>query len=307
MCRVLLYAGKALPLDELLYNPSSSLVRQSWDARQLRALNLGGFGLAAWDPGSHRAERPYSYRSTTLPLFDPNLRSLADKVRASCALAHVRGVPFEVHDGYGEHNLHPFQYEGFAWAMAHNGWLHGYPSMRQSLLGHIRPDIAPRMRGTTDSEGVYALVMSLLEDTGSGDPDALIAALLAALRIVRQVRLARGLHHGSALNLFFANGRDCVALRYAFDFGCYPTDDPGRVSELFLQYASLWYTQGERFGVEGGEWRMTGDPARSDSVLIASEPLTHDTTGWVEVPEYTAVIARRVADGLRITTTPVDV
>jgi predicted glutamine amidotransferase len=307
MCRVLLYAGNELPLEDLLYAPSSSLVRQSWDARQLGMLNLGGFGLAAWDRSSHRAEVPYSYRSTTLPVFDANLRSLSEKVRASCVLAHVRGVPYEVHDGYGEHNLHPFQYRGYAWAMAHNGWLTGYPRMRQGLLGHIRPDVAPQMRGTSDSEGVYALVMSLLDDPRSDDPDALVAALLSALRIIRQVRRAHGLDLGSALNLFFANGRDCVALRYAFDFGCYPTDDPKGIAEMFLRYASLWYTVGEHFGAEGDEWRMTGDPARNDSVLIASEPLTHDTTGWVEVPEYTVVVARRRPDGVHVKATPVDV
>jgi predicted glutamine amidotransferase len=307
MCRVLLYAGTALPLDDLLYRPSSSLVRQSWDPRQLKMLNLGGFGLAAWDPSSHRPDVPFSYRSTTLPVFDGNLRSLAEKVRASCVLAHVRGVPYEVHDGYGEHNLHPFQYPGRAWAMAHNGWLHGFASMRQALVAQLPAALVERMRGTTDSEGVYALVMSLLDEPGSDDPDALAGAVLAALRILRQLRHARGLELGSALNLFFTNGRDCVALRYAFDFGCYPTDDPGGIEEMFLRYASLWYTVGERFGAEGGQWRMTGDPARSDSVLIASEPLTHDTTGWVEVPEYTLVVARRTGDGVRVKTLAVDV
>jgi glutamine amidotransferase len=222
-------------------------------------------------------------------------------------LAHVRGVPYEVSDGYGQHNLHPFHHARTAWAMAHNGWLRGYAQMRQDLLGHIRPDIAARMRGTSDSEGIYALVLSLLDDPASPDPEALVAAMIAALRIVQKVRRAHGLADGSATNLFFANGRDCVALRYAFDFGCYPTADPSQVDELFLRYTSLWYTVGERFGCDEGEWRMTGDPAKSAAVLIASEPLTHDTTGWVEVPEYTAVVVRRRADGIGVTTIPVDV
>ena len=191
--------------------------------------------------------------------------------------------------------------------MAHNGWLRGYSQMRQELLSHIRPDLAARMRGTSDSEGIYALVLSLLDDPTSSDPELLVEALLAALRIVQKVRRAHGLAHGSAANLFFTNGRDCVGMRYAFDFGCYPTNDPGLVEDLYLQYTSLWYTIGERFGYEDGEWRMIGDPARSDSVLIASEPLTHDPTGWVEVPEYTAVVVKRRPDGIDVTTIPVDV
>jgi glutamine amidotransferase len=37
------------------------------------------------------------------------------------------------------------------------------------------------------------------------------------------------------------------------------------------------------------------DPARS--LLIASEPLTVDTTTWLEVPEYSMITATRTSDG----------
>ncbi|MBL0122140.1 MAG: hypothetical protein IPP88_05215 [Betaproteobacteria bacterium] len=38
-----------------------------------------------------------------------------------------------------------------------------------------------------------------------------------------------------------------------------------------------------------GEWRMTGGAANADSIIVASEPLTKDTSTWVEVPEYSAL------------------
>jgi len=37
------------------------------------------------------------------------------------------------------------------------------------------------------------------------------------------------------------------------------------------------------------EWRMTGGAEHADSIIVASEPLTRDTSTWVEVPEYSAL------------------
>jgi glutamine amidotransferase len=54
MCRALLYLGEPVLLDNLLFQPDSALVRQSYMPKMLNLLNLAGFGLRAWDPGSHR-------------------------------------------------------------------------------------------------------------------------------------------------------------------------------------------------------------------------------------------------------------
>ena len=82
MCRVLSYLGPPVLLDELLYKPDSSLVRQSYAPQQLSMLNLGGFGMVAWDPESPNPHKPWTYRSTELPVFDANLKAMAMKARA---------------------------------------------------------------------------------------------------------------------------------------------------------------------------------------------------------------------------------
>ena len=98
MCRALLYLGRPVLLDHLLYQPDSALVRQSFNPRMLHLLNLAGFGMLAWDRQSHASHTPWEYRSTALPVFDRNLKSMAGKVRASALLAHVRGIP--LHESY---------------------------------------------------------------------------------------------------------------------------------------------------------------------------------------------------------------
>ena len=95
MCRVLAYLGEPLPVRSLLFDPEYSLVRQSYSPRMMNTfLNLAGFGMQAWDPASLEPEDPFTYRATTLPPFDRNLRFLASKLAPTCLVAHVRGVTY---------------------------------------------------------------------------------------------------------------------------------------------------------------------------------------------------------------------
>lgn len=288
MCRALLYLGKPVLLDNLLFQPDSALVRQSYMPKMLHMLNLAGFGLRAWDSASHRPEQPYSYGSASLPVFDRNLKSLAEKIRPDCVLAHVRGVSYSTAVEISLQNVHPFQFEGQPWALAHNGDLAGIAEMKPLLAPHVRPELLSRIRGTTDSEWIYALFASQLRQS---DEDGVFGAIQRTLEILRDARRRLGIAYSSSVNLFISNGRQLAALRYCFDFGCYRTDSPGRVHEANLSFLSLWYTLGRDYALHEGEWTMTGGAANADSVLVASEPLTRDTAAWVELPEYGALFA----------------
>ncbi|MFM9967732.1 MAG: hypothetical protein ACKVQK_04910, partial [Burkholderiales bacterium] len=120
MCRALAYLGQPVTLDTLLFQPDSALVRQSYMPKMLHMLNLAGFGLRAWSPDSHRPEQPFAYASPSLPIFDRNLKSLAEKIQPSCVLAHVRGVAYATTVDVSLQNVHPVQFEGVRLAMAHN-------------------------------------------------------------------------------------------------------------------------------------------------------------------------------------------
>lgn len=303
MCRVLAYTGPPVVIEDLLYKPDSSLIRQAYAPQQLNMLNLGGFGMLAWDADSAQSTVPWTYRSTELPVFDNNLRALSRKACASCLLAHVRGIPYTTDASFGHHNLHPFKYHGCRWAMAHNGDLYGHHEIKQGLMQHVTPEIAHQVKGTTDSETVYALVMSLLDaPADSASPEQLLDALIEALGLISDVRRRHNIERNSAINLFFTDGESILALRYTYDFGCYDSSDPSSIHESNLNYLSLWYTAGERYSVVDNEYAMTGNPLSSDAFLLASEPLTRDVTGWVELPEYTALLVSGTGENRRIVT-----
>jgi glutamine amidotransferase len=231
------------------------------------------------EPVSVRAEDPLMYRVTTLPAFDRNLRSLAAKLAPTCLIAHVRGVTYSEREMVAETNLHPFRFHGAGVTLAHNGHLREFVRMRYDLVRHIRPELAQRIQGTTDSEWIYALVLSQLEDP-YGLPDAreLADAAVAALRLLRQIRAERGIDTSSPVNLCLTTGEALIATRFSFDYGWYPDEDA--LLETDLPYVSLWYTVGGEYVARNGGSAMTASDAPR-SLLIASEPLTVDTSsGW---------------------------
>src|SRR5215207_2834211 len=149
MCRVLAYLGEPLPVRALLFDPDNSLVRQSYQPRMMNTfLNLAGFGMQAWDPTS----------------LDRNLRFLSSKLAPTCLVAHVRGVTYSHESVVADTNLHPFHFAGARVVLAHNGHLRQFARMRFALVEHVRPELAQCIEGTTDSEWIYALILSQLAD-----------------------------------------------------------------------------------------------------------------------------------------------
>lgn len=85
VCRVLAYLRDPVELDGPLFCAEHSLIRQSVGARLMSLLNIGGFGLVAWEAGSTHPERPYVYRTPNVPVFDRNLTTLPLPTPASSA------------------------------------------------------------------------------------------------------------------------------------------------------------------------------------------------------------------------------
>src|SRR5689334_2260306 len=300
MCRILAYLGEPLPVRNLLFDTDNSLVAQSYSPRLMNTfLNLAGFGMRAWDPASLEPEDPFTYRTTTLPSFDRNLRLLSSKLAPTCLVAHVRGVTYSGESVVAETNLHPFQFAGTRVVLAHNGHLRQFARMRYALVEHGGPVLAQNIEGTTDSEWIYALILSQLDDPyGVPETRELAEATARALRIVRDVRAAHDIETSSPVNVCVSTGRSLVATRFSFDYGWYPPED--EMLEVDLPFVSLGYAIGD----DG--WHMTAaDPARS--VIVASEPLTADASTWLEVPEYSMLTAERVDGALAIETRDLDV
>ncbi|NET56685.1 MAG: class II glutamine amidotransferase [Symploca sp. SIO2E6] len=281
-------------------------MKQTYAPQMLKLMNLAGFGMAAWEPMSHNPEEPFIYKTVSVPFFDRNLKVLAQKLRPTCLVAHVRGVISDPSAKINIQNVHPFQYKGFKLAMAHNGDLADMDKIKFSLLESIKPEIARQMEGTTDSEWIYALLMSQVEDpTKDLELDEILPALESTLKIIKQVRKQQGIAVASWINLFICDGNDLVATRFTFDFGCY-TD---KIDEFGFGLAdmSLWYTLGQDYGWHKDEWKLVGSAKKANSVIVASEPLSKDITNWTEVPEYSVLYVKSEGDYRQVKIADLDI
>ncbi|WP_419419854.1 class II glutamine amidotransferase [Legionella sp. D16C41] len=283
MCRVLIYLGKQeVVLYDLLYAPDNSLAHQSYAPKLMQHIqNLAGLGFCAWSSSSLESMMPYYYKTTALPFFDKNLYRLSKKIWANCFLAHVRGVEYSTNEIISEQNIHPFKFETTQIAFAHNGSLANMAEMKYALSQEMKPSVFAQIKGTTDSEWLYALFLSQLPDyTQEVSVNEACDAVIKTLAIVRRIRAKLGIKIASPVNLFLTNGNYLIVTRFVYDFG----HNENNVQRAFLEYHSLWATFGESYGSSGGIYKMYGNKRKN--ILFASEPLTTNRTTWIELPEY---------------------
>lgn len=199
MCRHLAYLGSPRTLGSLLLEPEHSLEVQSYAPKEMRGalLNADGFGIA-W----HSDDRFARYRST-LPLWgDENLRDIAH-LRSSCVVANARSATPGM--GMGILNTPPFLHRG--WVFSHNGYVRGFrESTMRKLRAELGDDAYASIRGSTDSEHLFALFLDALDD----DP---IAAMKHTVARIRQLAPDAEI----LLSLIASDGEQIIACTHAFN------------------------------------------------------------------------------------------
>ncbi|MFU8895371.1 MAG: class II glutamine amidotransferase [Gammaproteobacteria bacterium] len=264
MCRFVFYLGDSLPLADLVTRPENSLINQSVRARERpEPLNGDGFGLG-WYVDGHAM--PARFRSLTPAWSNANLDELARVTTSRCILAHVRaatGGNFDV----AEANCHPFRCGRFAFM--HNGHIPAFRRIRRPLMARLGNDGFHAIRGTTDTEHIFALVAERLRGHEDDSSCELLAdALAGGIRDLHELidEHAPGTH--CYLNLVLTDGRHAAACRYS--------SDPGYIDSLYLNSGSAYLCDGDHC------W-MEPDAGTARAILVSSEPLN---TGprWQPVP-----------------------
>jgi predicted glutamine amidotransferase len=165
-----------------------------------------------WGAGFYQSGEAL-HRKLPQPIAEPmSWSGVLDGVRSHVALAHVREAT--VGDRRAD-NTQPFRMR--QWLFAHVGELAGYAAVRDAMLASLPDFLRRNIRGQTDSELLFHLVLSFLHDAGNLDSvDVSDAAVVGALRgaVALADRHARevGAEPGS-LTLGLTNGRQLYALR----------------------------------------------------------------------------------------------
>jgi glutamine amidotransferase len=171
VCRHLAWLGRPRTLAELVLDPPSSLLVQSYAPRRQRygTVNADGWGVGFFTPG--RAQ-PARWRSARPLWGDPSFASVAPVVSSGCVVAAVRsatvGMPLE------ESAAAPFT-DG-RWLLSHNG------RVDRAVLPPVRD-----AESTVDSALLAALVFdrgfdalgATVREVGAADPAARLNLLAA--------------------------------------------------------------------------------------------------------------------------------
>lgn len=292
MCRVLAFVGPETPLENLLLKPANSLVNQALDPERHPELQLAGWGFGVWSEHLLHPEGPFVYRRPTAAFHDDNLKRTVPSLRASTMLAHVRASAYDSQVVMTDENCHPFAFTETPWIIAQNGYLPNWQLLQRELLQHCKDVYLQQMKGTTDTEFLSVLLLSLLQ--GDSDEDVqravgeLVRLLAAAmdtldLPVLTKLKMAlvsrnriiginTGLGHHGETN---PTG-DWEELRKAAP----GTDD----FSLSLLLEPMYLLMGRNFDQDDTTYAFEScDEGEATGAIFASEALTEDLDGWSQI------------------------
>lgn len=247
MCRLAAYFGhEDVLLDELLLKPKNSLIKQSREAKEGRnRINADGFGMAWYDFDIDAI--PASFKSIQPAWNDSNLRYLSQKIKSSCFLAHVRASTV---GDVNQNNCHPFTYNEYAFI--HNGTIRNFDHYKKKIINEIDEALFLKIKGNTDSEYLFFLIINFIEQGNSMD--------MAVKKAIAWVVSAQEKNaEFSRINIVLTNGKEIIATKFVSK----------KQKALSLRYCTR-FDSGNHL----------------DSLILSSEPLDDDAgSSWEDLPE----------------------
>jgi glutamine amidotransferase len=274
MCRFLVYVSAAgarpMLLGDVLTKPTHSLVMQAFSggstpgfsAANNAVFNADGCGVAWW---SLDGKRVFMFKTTSPAWSDKNLADIAAFVESHVIIGHVRAasrgsvVSFE--------NTHPFRYGRLAFV--HNGHIEGFGPLRRVFSTRLSEEAFSAVKGLTDSEHAFALLLTRLRDCGRAEPFApaeLVAAMRATIADILALLDEAGVVSGfTSLNLAISDGETVIVTRFC---DRWPAIPPPSLYFAFPTSAELAL----EFGGGGGGEAAPSDGSASAAPSKAAAP-----------------------------------
>jgi glutamine amidotransferase len=292
MCRVLAYIGPEIPLESLLLKPDNSLINQTLDPERHPLLQLAGWGFGAWSEHLLKPEEPLLYRRPMAAFYDDNADGVIPSLQASTLLAHVRAAAYNSATVLADENCHPFSYTETPWIIAQNGDLPNWKILQRELLPHCKDKYLEQMRGTTDTEFLYVLLLSLLKSDSDEDVhhgfEEMLKLIVQAMKKLDLVGLTKlkmalvapnriiGVNFGSGHHGETDPAGDWKKLRESGP----GTDDYA----LSMLLEPMYLLTGRNFQDYEESYDIDVCSVEdATSVIFASEPLTEDGDDWLNL------------------------
>ena len=167
---------------------------------------------AGWGIGFYQGGEVLHKQRPLLEGEDVDWEQVANGVRSDCVVIHMRHATV---GDFRTENTHPFRMR--SWLFAHNGTIERFDAVRDRLLETMPDFIRRNIRGRTDSEHVFHVVLSFLHDSGQLDNSdvsdkAVLSAVRSAIRLVDRLGKEVGAPQAT-INFLLSNGRHMYAVR----------------------------------------------------------------------------------------------
>jgi len=149
------------------------------------------------------------------PQFEEKLdwEQVAHDVHSDCVVLHLRQPTV---GDFRTQNTHPFRMR--SWLFAHHGTIDRFEALKDPMVSSLPDFLARNIRGKTDSEVFFHVILSFLHDAGQLDsgsdvePQQLVGAVRSATRLADHLAAEVGAEKAT-LNCVMTNGRILLAMR----------------------------------------------------------------------------------------------
>jgi len=248
-------------------------------------VNADGFGVGWYHD---KSVTPALFKDTAPAWSNVNLREICNATASKCVIAHVRaaspGMPVHMP------NVHPFKAGRLIFA--HNGAIQGFSQLRRRLLSQLTEEVFLSIKGTTDSECAFALLLTNLAKDGYGkespyeqvEPfghDRLYNAMKRTIRQLEHILKISGVQDSvdvpSRMNFTLTDGETVVCSRFCDK---YPLVAP---PSLYFAYGDAQQMQLELLDElnadEGGD---NGDDEAESSIADSTHSTAEEDKDAVE-------------------------
>ncbi|MDB4968601.1 MAG: glutamine amidotransferase, class-II [Myxococcales bacterium] len=228
----------------------------------------------AWGLGFYQGGEVLLQRRPKPPTEPVDFYALVKDLRTDAIIGHVRqgtvGQP-------KNENTHPFRFR--SWLFAHHGTVPSFDAVRDELLSAVPDFLRRNIRGQTDSEHLFHVMLAFLHDAGRlDDPNVSTAHVAAAVRgALALVEKAAGKSAADAMEcaLALTNGRVLAVTRHG--------------GPVYLQERTSMHDCAVCREPPPRDKRMDHDHLRSVLVVADVAPPTPDLK-FVEVPDRTLLV-----------------
>ena len=232
MCRLTVVLSSKLldqnSIKQLLWFGPNSIFKQSYsmpytphdeDNPFNHKINLDGYGVGYYHHGV-----PFIHKDVIMSWNDYNFLQLTRIMQTRLLLVHVRATGrLQDSEKIGcspvhRYNCHPFSHQ--KWMFAHNGYLDSWccGAGRKKIMNEIDDQLLVQIKGTTDTEHLFYLIMTYLERMDDDTDGSVKKAVWEAVNFVSGLAGDKM----TIINCVLTDGVRLFGLRYINQTGKFP-------------------------------------------------------------------------------------